>query len=375
MSEFKRLKELTVLYVEDEISVMEEVSDMLSLKVGKLYTASNGEIGYEIYNKNKNIDIIITDIRMPVMGGLEMIELIRKENSDIPVIVTTAFNETYFLSQAIDLHVDKYITKPVDMIQLFSVLDRTSNVIFQKRELEQKDFMLKNKEKISAMGELIENIAHQWRQPLSVISSSATGIIMQKEFGTLTDESLEELCRNIENNVSSLSFTIDNFRNFFKKDEIPEQLNLKDIIDECYNVCLASFEHKQIKIIINTQDIEITGIKNNYMQILFTIFNNSKDLLEKLDIKEKYIFIDLKKEDNNIIIQIKDNAGGIEEENIPKVFEPYFTTKHKSQGTGLGLYMVYEIVAKSLNGDIKVQNTLYEYGGIQYKGAMFTIVL
>ena len=112
MSQYKRLKELTVLYVEDEEVVLEEIVDMLELKVKKLFTALNGKEGLAIYEK-ENIDIIITDIQMPVMGGFEMIEMIRKSDNNIPVLITTAFNELSYLNKAIDLHVDKYITKPI----------------------------------------------------------------------------------------------------------------------------------------------------------------------------------------------------------------------------------------------------------------------
>ena len=138
MAKYKRLKELAILYVEDEMDVMEEIIDMLQIKVGKLYTAINGQEGLDIYNQ-EDIDIIISDIQMPVMDGMTMIKNIREVNESIPIVITTAFNEIEFLNQAIDLHVDKYITKPIDMMQLLSVLDRASEVVFQKREIEQRD--------------------------------------------------------------------------------------------------------------------------------------------------------------------------------------------------------------------------------------------
>jgi len=138
----KRLKELTVLYVEDEPHVMEEITEILEIKIDKLYTAENGLEALEIY-RNNDIDIIITDIQMPIMNGLEMIEKIREINSSIPVIITTAFNETTFFKKAIDLHVDKYITKPIDIYQLLNVLDRAAEVIFQKKEIDQRDMIIK----------------------------------------------------------------------------------------------------------------------------------------------------------------------------------------------------------------------------------------
>jgi len=137
------LKELTVLYVEDEQYVREEIEDMLSIKVHKLLTASNGQEALDIYEIEKNqIDIIITDIQMPVMNGLDFINNVRKDNQDIPIIITTAFNEIEFLKKAIDLHVDKYITKPIDIVQLFTVINRASLVLEQKKKINQRDLII-----------------------------------------------------------------------------------------------------------------------------------------------------------------------------------------------------------------------------------------
>ena len=142
MKKYKRLKELTVLYVEDEIDVREEISEMLELKVGKLFISKNGKEALDIYNK-EDIDIIITDIQMPIMDGMSMIEIIRETDESIPVIITTAFNETSFLKRAIDLHVDKYITKPIDFVQLISVLNRSADVVFQRKEIDKRDRVIK----------------------------------------------------------------------------------------------------------------------------------------------------------------------------------------------------------------------------------------
>ena len=374
MPQYDRLKNLIVLYIEDEIDVREEIVEMLEMKVGKLYIASNGQEGLEIYNHNK-IDIIITDIKMPIMDGMTMIENIRQKDEMIPIIVTTAFNEISFLKKAIDLHIDKYITKPINFSQLLSVLNRASEVIFQKKELAQKDLMLKNKEKLEIISELIENIAHQWRQPLSIISTAASGMQMQKEYNVLTDEKFNESCEIINQNAQNLSDTIDSFRDFFDKDETEVELNFNDIVDDCLNIIKKSYESKNIQIVQNVEDVSILGVKNHLIQIFLTILSNAKDILLTIEDENKYIFIDIKKEKQNILISIKDNGGGIKEKNVSRVFEPYFTTKHQFQGTGLGLYAVYEIVKKSLKGDIQVQNVEFEYQNIKYIGAEFLINL
>ncbi len=135
------LKELNILYVEDEHDVMEEIVDMLSIKVKKFFTALNGKEALDIFEK-EDIDIIITDIQMPIMDGMEFITQVREKNNDIPVVITTAFNEIEYLKQAIDLNVDKYITKPIDIVQLLNVSNRAAKVVIQKREIEQRDMVI-----------------------------------------------------------------------------------------------------------------------------------------------------------------------------------------------------------------------------------------
>ena len=142
LGQYNRLKELIVLYVEDDKDISEEIIDILQLKVKKVLSASNGEEALLLYKKEE-VDIIITDIQMPIMDGLTMVQYIREVNEEIPVIITSAFNETSFLNKAIDLHVDKYIAKPIDIEQLLSVLNRASEVIFQKRDIESRDIIIK----------------------------------------------------------------------------------------------------------------------------------------------------------------------------------------------------------------------------------------
>ena len=374
MKKFEKLKSLNVLYVEDEIDVREEVVDILNLNIGKLYVATNGQEGYDSYKQN-HPDIIITDIKMPVMDGIEMISKIRKENIDIPIVITSAFNETEFFKSAIDLHIDKYIIKPIDIMQLLEVLDRAALVIYQKQELQHKDAMLKNKEKISALGDLLQSIAHQWRQPLSIITTSASSLKIQKDFGKVSDELIDEMCEHINNNAQDLSKTIDKFARFFEDKETIETLNLKDIIEESNSMLDSSFKNNDITLLCNLEDVSIEATKKDIVQIIFTILTNAKDILLLNNIKDKYIKTELHKDNENIILTIHDSGGGVDEDIINKIFDPYFTTKHQSKGTGLGLYIVYELVTYSLFGQIVVSNENFTYENSEFYGAKFSITL
>ena len=241
-------------------------------------------------------------------------------------------------------------------------------------------------EKLASMGEMIGNIAHQWRQPLSLISTASTGIVVQKEYGILNDDKLVETCNSINRNAQYLSKTIDDFRNFIKGERIKTIFNLKDNINSFLHLVESSIKKHQINIILDLQvDIKIDGYENELTQCLINIFNNAKDILEKNEIdkkadstlcnEDKLLFISTLANDKNVIIKIKDNGGGIPKDIINKIFEPYFTTKHQSQGTGLGLHMAYNLIVDGMNGTIKVTNQTYTYKDKEYIGAEFIISL
>ena len=230
--------------------------------------------------------------------------------------------------------------------------------------------------KLASMGEMIANIAHQWRQPLSVISTSITGIKLQNEFGILTDEILNNSCDNINNNVQYLSETIEDFQNFIKGNRNKVEFNLATVINSFLHLVEGTIKNRNIHIVLDLKDdLIIKGYPNELIQCFMNIFNNAKDALDEKNVENKYIFISTSIKNNNTIIKFKDNAGGISNEVLPRIFEPYFTTKHKSQGTGLGLHMTYNLIVDGMNGSIVTHNKEYKYNGIDYTGAEFTISL
>ena len=246
-----------------------------------------------------------------------------------------------------------------------------------KIELNKKQTILHQQSKMAAMGEMIGNIAHQWRQPLSTITTASTGMILQKEMGILNDEFFFEATKKINSSAQHLSKTIDDFRNFFSPNKIKSNIYLENLFAITFDLISAQFSAKDIKIIKNIENIELYTYENELLQALINILNNARDELIKLpNDEEKFIFIDaFKSGTNKLEITIKDNAGGIKEENLEKVFEPYFSTKHKAQGTGIGLYMTEEIITKHLNGQIFVENKEFVYDNKTYFGAQFTIEL
>ena len=239
----------------------------------------------------------------------------------------------------------------------------------------EKERLLIQQSKMATMGEMIGNIAHQWKQPLSTISTVSTGIKFKKEVGCLEENDIVYGMSNINTAVQYLSQTIDDFRNFFKPDKIKTNFKVLDVFTNTIKLINSQFRNNNIEIISNIDDNEIYGYRNELLQVLINIFKNAKDEFIKLDKnKKRYIFIDAYKEDLNYIIKIKDNAGGINPDIIGDVFEAYFTTKEDHEGTGIGLYMCRQII-NGMNGKIQVINTQFEYEGEEYQGAEFIIYI
>ena len=261
--------------------------------------------------------------------------------------------------------------KLVNYIALFS------DITLQKEQeilIKEKEKILYQQSKMAAMGEMIGNIAHQWRQPLSVISVSASGIKLWQEEGLYTKEDSQEFIEAILNSTQYLSNTIDDFRNFYKDDLEKVDFEIKKSMDKAINLLKTEFINNHIKIIyLHENNLFINGVENQFLQVVMNILNNAKDALVAKNVENKYIFIDIFEEENFICIEITDNAGGVEKDVIEHIFEPYFTTKHKSLGTGIGLYMSQEIVTKQLNGKLYVYNKTIKYEDKEYFGACFKI--
>lgn len=247
-----------------------------------------------------------------------------------------------------------------------------------EKELEEnfkKDRLLAQQQKMISMGQMIENIAHQWRQPLSVITTSASAVKLKKELNILDDAYLINSLDSIVNTAQYLSQTIDDFRYFYKPQKEKEIFYLDETFRKTSELLKENLIENRINLKIIATKIQVFGYESEFIQVLINILNNSKDAFHNMDIENKYIFLELEKYGKKVKIKIYDNAGGIKEEILEKIFEPYFTTKHQSQGTGIGLYMCQEIIAKHLNGTIEIENYTFIYNNEKHKGAKTTIIL
>ncbi|WP_375723865.1 ABC transporter substrate-binding protein [Arcobacter sp. KX21116] len=241
-------------------------------------------------------------------------------------------------------------------------LEELNNSLEEKIELEiekstKHQMILMHQSKLAQMGEMIENIAHQWRQPLAQINSSVLLIDAVLSKNKFEDNTIENKLLEIESLTSYMSKTIDDFKNFFNPNKQKSIFKIESAIEKAYDVVKGSLNIHQIKITKNiNKELKCKSYIYELQQVILTLLNNAIDALVIMDIRTPEIIISVYESNNNIIITIEDNALGIKEDLLEKIFVPYFTTKHKSQGTGLGLYMAKLIIEDGLNGKLKVEN-------------------
>ncbi|NPA73321.1 MAG: HAMP domain-containing histidine kinase [Epsilonproteobacteria bacterium] len=235
-------------------------------------------------------------------------------------------------------------------------------------ENRQKDQAMFQQNRLAQMGEMISMIAHQWRQPLAAIGSASATINLKARLNKLDRENAIELSTKISNYSLHLSSTIDDFRDFFKAKKEKSSVNFTSLVDSVLSIVETSIANKNIKIIkeLNNNE-EFEGYPNELKQVLLNLIKNSEDILLDKEVKDPYIKIKTYKKDADMILEISDNGGGIKEDIIDKVFDPYFSTKKKKDGTGLGLYMSKIIIEEHCNGKIYAFN--------EKDGAVFRVVL
>ena len=235
---------------------------------------------------------------------------------------------------------------------------------------EEKQKLLFWQSRMASLGQMLANIAHQWRQPLTELN--LTLFNMKKACTQNNEKKVDELYKESKSLISNMSLTIEDFSNFFNPQKEKKSFEIKEAVNEALMVLRKVIELENIHIQIDVPiNYKVIGVSNELSQVIINLIQNSKDAFIQNDITNRTIMITLKEKQildkKYSLLEISDNAGGITKENIDKIFEPYFTTKHKSQGTGLGLFMSKMIIEKSLDGQLSHKNTK--------DGSIFTIKL
>lgn len=283
-------------------------------------------------------------------------------------------NELKLKKEEIEKEIKKQILQNIVLFLLFLViaifaLALLSNALYkilknykQKVKENEKELKVLNK----SLEEMISNIAHQWRQPLSEISSILMLIKLKYDTNTLEPKVMDKKIDEANNVLEYMSKTIDDFKGFFSTNKEKEEFYLNTLIEDVVNINRNILELNNIKIDINIdENLKIYNFLNEYQQVVLNILKNSKDVLIERKIKNPLIKIYSKKDDKTISLFIEDNGNGINVEPINKIFDAYFSTKKDSHGTGIGLYMSKMIVEKSLKGKIEAKNSKF--------GAVFEI--
>ena len=375
---------ITALYVEDEIDVRTTLSSMIGDMFKEFIVESNGQKGLDSFIANQDkIDIVITDINMPELDGLEMIEQINKIKK-VPIIITSAYNDSEFLHKAISLGVSSYVNKPINVKELFEELKLVCEPLLLKQELQtQEERHMKAQletAKFTAIGQLSAGITHEINTPLTFIK--ATFEMMQYDLEDLEDSDLKKSLLNDAKTINDGILRMENIISSMK--EMAQKSNEKKENANVYSTLITALiltynKSKHISdVYINNEKFTPTTDKNKLTfmaniqiqrieQVWIIIINNAMDELQKYkEFQDRRLDITIENiENDKIRILFKDNAGGIDENIIDHVFEAFKSTK-ESSGMGVGLNIAQKIIYEN-DATIRAYN--------EDDGAVFEIIL
>ena len=373
-----------ILCVDDEPLNLSLLEAMLSPRGYDVVSAVNGPEALEKIQAER-IDICLLDVMMPGMDGFEVCRRIKSDDllRNNPVVMITSYADMENRIRGIEAGAEDFISKPFDsaevlarikmLLHVKSLNDRLNsachdiaelNLSLEVRivqavdDLRRKDQMLIMQDRLAVMGEMINNIAHQWRQPLNTL-----GLIIQQmplfyKSGEISEEMLEDYVGNSMELIQHMSQTIEDFRNFFRSDKEKMVFSVNQVIARTLALIEKSFKDQKIGIALHSEGEPLAnGYPNEYAQVLLNILMNARDELVGHNVDDALISIHAFAEGGRSDVTITDNAGGIADEIIDRLFDPYFTTKEPDKGTGIGLFMSKTIIEKNMGGRLTVRNT------------------
>ncbi|WP_024955994.1 sensor histidine kinase [Sulfurospirillum arcachonense] len=316
-----------------------------------------------IAEKNRNDTMFKTSIYMLIL----LIGLVFFLSIIISLILINHFKE---LHNSLETKVD---IKTKELRLLNNSLEK--RIRTEVRNSRKKDQIMFQQARLASLGEMLQNIAHQWRQPLGALTMIIQSFQSKFLSGKLTEEFIDSRVEDAGVLAKNMSDTLEDFRTFFDPNKSHKNFSIKKMIEKSIDLTKYQLEKEGITVSFSMpQDIYIYGFENELTHVLLNLINNSKDALSPLEITNKTILITVTETSVNVFIKVLDNAGGIQRDIIAKVFDPYFTTKHKSVGTGIGLYMSKQMVEKHMSGEIWCKNIQYKIDDSKLsKCAMFTI--
>ena len=363
-----------------EIGDVELDENMINFTIQQATTCFEG-IGkfQKLQDQGESVPVCIVDMRMRNgIGGIQTSLKLKEIDPYVHIIIATDYSDRSKKEILSSLKSNiYYIQKPFNSEELYQLVyslsisyEATKTINMLNTDLEmrveeeieknrQKDSLILHQAKLASMGEMIGNIAHQWRQPLNVISMLFQKIAKQHKNGVLTDEIMDKMLVQSMDTIKHMSQTIDDFRGYIQPNKEKKEYSLTNVIQHTIALIGENFKLSSINIkILIDEEIVLFGYPEDLKQVLVNLLNNSKDAIKENEILDGYIELHVKKiDDKKILISLQDNGGGIQVDYLDKVFEPYFTTKHKAQGTGIGLYMSKQIIEGQIKGSLSVRNS------------------
>ena len=280
------------------------------------------------------------------------LNLIKKDGTIFPVLIRgTNIDSHTRISSIIDLTELKNVQRKLE--ELNQSLEKRVEQEVEKNKKQQKLIMQKNH--LAQMGKMLNNIAHQWRQPLNCINSDVAVMSIVAEEDTIDKKMLLSQIEKIENNTQYLSETIENFSNFFRPNKQKIKFSIQDVVKTALSLLTPRTENVEIEV-KQKREVELYAFKEEYRQVIMVILNNALDNFESKRTEKPKIDIVITEDEDSTHLSICDNGGGIEKENMARVFEPYFTTKFANEGVGLGLYMAKMLIEESMQGTLEAEN-------------------
>ena len=333
-----------------------------------IFTAQDANSAFSILMEN-DIDLILSDVQMPDIDGFQFAEYIKsiEKTKDIPIIfITGIYDKDMYQKKGYDLGAIEYISKPIDdnlfTSKLKVYIDLFNDNKETKKSLANANELITHNVKMASLGEMIGVISHQLKQPLNVLSLYCDDIKFSYKYDELNEESIEDFSVNTKQQIHHMRDTIDGFLNFFSPNKEKKEFLVSKSLEHTLDLIGTEISKKKVTF---TQELEkdfpIFGVEMELGQVFMNLITNSIEAFEELNVEDRKISVKSYSKDGKNYIEVADNAGGIKEENLEKLFDPYYTTK--SEGTGVGLYMVKLVVKNSFDGNLKLEN--YE-GGVRF---------
>lgn len=327
-----------------------------------IFTATSAKDAMSIL-LNTHIDLILMDVQMPDVDGFEFTLYLKELEiiKNIPIIfITGIYDNEHYKSRAYEIGGIEYITKPIDNNLLTSKLkvyiDIYKSINKSKKELHKTENLLIHNTKMASLGEMIGVISHQLKQPLNVLSLYCTSIEFSYSSGDVDDKYVRDFSRNTKSQIVYMNETINGFLDFYNPNKEIELFSISQSISSALEILKGKFSGNSINLNLELDEtLKTTGVKMELAQVIINIVSNSIDVFIEREIKDRHISIKLFEKDSQIMLILEDNGGGIANEHIEKILDPYYTTKET--GTGIGLYMVRLIIENNFKGELKVMNS------------------